>query len=146
MALCSNGGSSSSAVGFLLGIDDREAIVRNGNYALITSGSGYVCVNRSENKLYTGTIRLVFSLFDADASTEANRFLSGVNGAAVYGVNTSSNAPVEDDSSYDFAIGVDPRGGSALTGIISELILYPSDQSTNRTGIESNINNHFEVY
>lgn len=29
---------------------------------------------------------------------------------------------------------------------IKELIIYPSDQSLNRTGIESNINDHFDIY
>jgi hypothetical protein len=31
-------------------------------------------------------------------------------------------------------------------GFISELIFYPSDQSSNRTGIENNINTYFSIY
>jgi hypothetical protein len=31
-------------------------------------------------------------------------------------------------------------------GTIQEVIVYPSDQSTNRTGIEKNINNHYSIY
>ena len=33
-----------------------------------------------------------------------------------------------------------------LEGTIQELILYPSDQTANRAGIESNINNHYTIY
>lgn len=33
-----------------------------------------------------------------------------------------------------------------LDGTIQELILYPSDQSTNREAIETNINNHYTIY
>ena len=39
-------------------------------------------------------------------------------------------------------------GGDALNmdGVWQELIIFTSDQSTNRTGIESNINDHFTIY
>ena len=33
-----------------------------------------------------------------------------------------------------------------LDGVISELLFYNSDQSTNRTAIESNINDHYSIY
>ena len=33
-----------------------------------------------------------------------------------------------------------------LEGTIQELILYPSDQSSDRSGIETNINNHYTIY
>jgi hypothetical protein len=31
-------------------------------------------------------------------------------------------------------------------GYISELIIYDSDQSANRSGIETNINDHYNIY
>ena len=39
-------------------------------------------------------------------------------------------------------------GGSfgSLEGIIQEIIIFDSDQSSNRTGIETNINNHYNIY
>jgi hypothetical protein len=37
-------------------------------------------------------------------------------------------------------------GGSALFGEISEIIIYPSNQSSNRTGIENNINTYYSIY
>jgi len=33
-----------------------------------------------------------------------------------------------------------------LDGYVSEFIIYPLDQSANRTGIETNINNHYSIY
>jgi len=33
-----------------------------------------------------------------------------------------------------------------LDGNIQEIIIYPSDQTTNRTGIETNINSHYNIY
>jgi hypothetical protein len=38
------------------------------------------------------------------------------------------------------------RTGAFLNGKIQELILYPSDQTTNRTDIETNINNYYTIY
>jgi hypothetical protein len=36
--------------------------------------------------------------------------------------------------------------GRLLDGYVSELVVYNSDQSANRTGIESNINTHYSIY
>jgi len=38
------------------------------------------------------------------------------------------------------------RASSYLNGNIQEIVLYPSDQSSNRTGIETNINDHYNIY
>jgi hypothetical protein len=48
-------------------------------------------------------------------------------------------------------INANPRIGSRSLGIgmnnfISELIIYPSDQSSNRTGISDNINDFYSIY
>jgi len=45
-----------------------------------------------------------------------------------------------------FQIGSQQNGNNALNGNIQELILYPSDQSANRTGIETNINTEYTIY
>ena len=46
-------------------------------------------------------------------------------------------------------IGADKAGSGVngeYDGTIQEIIIYDSDQSSNRTGIESNINNHYGIY
>jgi hypothetical protein len=37
-------------------------------------------------------------------------------------------------------------GGYTLQGNVQEIIIYPSNQSSNRTGIETNINTHYNIY
>jgi hypothetical protein len=54
-------------------------------------------------------------------------------------------------ASNTVAINPSPKIGSKVSGIgmnnfISELIIYPSDQSSNRTGIETNINDFYSIY
>jgi hypothetical protein len=43
-------------------------------------------------------------------------------------------------------IGNYPTGGNAWDGNMQELVLWPADQSTNRTGIETDINTYFSIY
>ena len=43
-------------------------------------------------------------------------------------------------------IGEDNDGSPTFTGQFYELLLYNSDQSTNRLGIEANINNQYDIY
>ena len=43
-------------------------------------------------------------------------------------------------------IGYSGNGSEYWTGPIQEIIYYPSDQSSNRVGIETNINNHYNIY
>jgi hypothetical protein len=37
-------------------------------------------------------------------------------------------------------------GGGYYSKKVQEIIIFDSDQSTNRTGIETNINDHFDIY
>ena len=52
------------------------------------------------------------------------------------------------DTPTSVHIGRDPSGGSSayLVGKIQEAIFFNSDQSSNRTDIEKNINTHFKIY
>ena len=73
------------------------------------------------------------------------------NGALVAAASTTSNPIVS--NSFNLVIGVyndSSGGGSATTyshlGNISELVFYGTDQSANRTDIETNINDYYNVY
>ena len=68
----------------------------------------------------------------------------GVNGG---GLNTSTNSTTF-PSVNNIAIGRLRFIGGPLSylGKIQELIIFTSDQSSNRTGIETNINDHFSIY
>jgi hypothetical protein len=56
------------------------------------------------------------------------------------------------NSTFPFLIGAynDVGGGSAgfyfLNGTLSELLIYLSDQSSNRTGLSNNINTYYSIY
>jgi len=42
--------------------------------------------------------------------------------------------------------GIGTVSGRPFSGSLQELIIYSTDESTNRTGIESNINNVYDIY
>ena len=48
-------------------------------------------------------------------------------------------------AALDFTIGI-ASGASAFNGKITEIIVYPSDQSANHAAIEANINNQYDIY
>lgn len=47
---------------------------------------------------------------------------------------------------YNILIGYQDAAATPFVGDISDLIIYPSDQSSNRTAIETNINNFYSIY
>ena len=76
--------------------------------------------------------------------------LNSTTGGKVYenGVNTQSGLPyAQYPMSGETALGARyDVGGSYIDGKIQEFVLYNTDQSTNRTGIETNINDFYSIY
>lgn len=83
---------------------------------------------------------LVTFYIDADNSTAANRLKVGLNGATLLTGNTSTAAPSTANSQLDFTI----YGG--FTAHWQEVIVWNSDESSNRSGIETNINDFYSIY
>lgn len=59
--------------------------------------------------------------------------------------NTDAN-PYNQGSEVFNRIGANDAGSNLMEGTIQELILFDSDQSANRTAIETNINNFYSIY
>ena len=57
---------------------------------------------------------------------------------------SSSNPTM--DGNQGLSIGKGTNNNWDLSGTIQELIFFASDQSSNRTGMETNINDHFSIY
>ena len=64
------------------------------------------------------------------------------------GVTTSTpSSSASVTSATDFVIGTDISSPSdSLNGQIQEIVVFNTGQSANRTGIENNINDHFDIY
>jgi len=107
-------------------------IIWNGSYRF-----GY---GASIDSINLGTPDENNHLFTATAgSTTAEGFIDGLS----KGTQPSTSNALSDQS----FIGAHTSSISyPLNGSISEIIIYDSDQSSNRFKIESNINNHYDLY
>ena len=146
-----NNGGSGGKIGAYFYYDDRAASSRN-NAILLSIYNGNngsrVCDSVVNNIATANQQLLVYNEFNADSATLNDRAISGVDGASAVGANTRSGTPTASDASHDMQIG--NQGGSlsavAFKGAMREVIFYSSDQSTNRSGIETNINDFYSIY
>lgn len=84
---------------------------------------------------------LIESYWDGSTTTVATSYDVYGNDSLISGTNTSGASP------SSFSIGYrNDNNTQYWNGRMSELIIYPSDQSSNRTGIETNINNFYSIY
>lgn len=61
--------------------------------------------------------------------------------------DTDGTAPSSSSSTTSYKIGRNGYSSTAFwQGSIQEVIIYPTDESSNRTGIEGNINDHYAIY
>ena len=118
------------------------------SYEMIMLGSNdYAFFNRSGATIFNtnGVVDFYSAL-----SNSAQTLLS-------YFRNTSNNEVFQDATSVGTNSGITTQTSDydgmatynralAAGGIYQELIIYPSDQSANRTGIESNINTFYSIY
>jgi len=89
--------------------------------------------------LSSATQRTLFSFIKRSGDV-----LIGINGSST----TSTKGSVDFTAGLEnTTIGCSPNGSNRPANMKSaELIIYPSDQSANRTGIETNINTFYSIY
>jgi len=86
-------------------------------------------------------------------NTQALMVVNWASGASALHVNASQRATdtstwtAGGDTNVVFSIGSDGAGEvDYLEGTLQELLVYTTDQSANREGIESNVNNFYSIY
>ena len=102
----------------------------------------YFGYNDSAIKFNLGIATLNEELIELYAGTNANAYRNTIASTQITSATTSI-------TTTDLSIGSYKRGGSLnnyFAGRIKEIILYTSDQSSNRTGIETNINDFYSIY
>jgi len=138
-----NNGTSGGNVGVTFFYDDRTSASRNDGHVTFSGAGGITILNT----ITPNVINLIYNKYDFDNATAANRVRGGINGSADYGNNTTTTAPSAANAAFNLTLGA--TGGSKsvfLLGAVQEIIIYNTDQSTNRTAIETNINNFYLIY
>ena len=118
------------------------------------SNGGYVLRTNTYQVLDAASPFPTITLSGASNTNEHLVYVNAVNGGKVSGAvdggtleQSTSNIEGWTSELYATTIGRRPDSASLyLNGKIKELIHFNSDQSTNRTGIENNINAHYNIY
>ena len=127
-----------------------EAIIGQGSLSSplggawhVTSEIAFRCAGNSiyDDDFIDANLLLLSTLVAASStSADVEMFLDGV---ALGQTGTSSTALDFTTSSANIGVS---SGGAYYDGRIAEIIVYDSDQTANRVGIETNINDHYSIY
>lgn len=142
--LCNNN-SASANIGYMLVTvtNDVRNFTTNGN-------SGQATVYNATNTvpLTTNSLFLINDVTDNGNATASNRSKIYVNNGNALSLNTLTNTPSTADATAEFTIG--SKSGTAkfnyYDGGISQLVIWNTDQSGNRAGITTAINQQFSIY
>jgi hypothetical protein len=145
--LCNNNGTSAN-IGYLLTTfttGDIRNFTTNG-----VAGLSNATVSNQTNTapLTTNSLFLINDETDNGNATASQRSKIYVNNGNALSLNTLTNTPSTANATADLTIG--SKSGSAkfayFDGGISQLIIYNTAQSSNRTGITTAINQQFSIY
>ena len=114
---------------------DRDWVAQNGSSS--TSIKGF---DNNPNLYVNGSLQSVTTRDDVYNALS-------VNGNILYAtINLDINSWDDTSNWYFFGHGGGVSNTFNYSGRVQEWIVFESDQSTNRTGIETNINDHFSIY
>jgi len=120
----------SAAIGALYGANNHSLFTSSTNLLVMNNGTPLI----STNSFSLGTENVVSAISNSALSE------SYVNGVEWASGNSGTNG-----ISGTLYVGRNTIGRT-LDGLITELIIYPSDQSANRPAIETNINSHYDIF
>jgi hypothetical protein len=86
-----------------------------------------------------GNLEKILTGFLNYNDSEAYLYQNGTNVATELNFQLAGNSSNTSSSLVEF-------GSNGFDGTIREIIIYPSDQSANRVAIETNINDHYDIY
>jgi hypothetical protein len=139
----STGGNANNRARIIFGVFQDNKLYTGGrrldtDIGYLQSSTGTI----SDNSQYLQSS--IISYADSDLRQYVNGILDGENLNFQTDGNTDATNS-ENLNSLDITIG---SLGTAnyYNGFLQEMIIYTSDQSSNRTGIEDNINSHYNIY
>ena len=143
--LCNNNAGSAN-FGYTISVETNKNI-----NVFVTKGSpGFPVIdNLSTNTpLTTDSLYLITNHNDTANSTASLRSSIYFNNNSAISNNTRTNSPSTSDASWPLYLGSSNQAPLAnyFDGGMSEIIIYNSNQSANRTGISTNINSYYSIY
>jgi hypothetical protein len=148
--ILNNNSTATNNSGVLIVYDDRASVSRNDNIGFQLTRNvlnDIYTITDNTNKAVANAINLLYIKLDLDNATASNRIKVSINNNAEFGNNTNANAPSANNASFDLRIGVTNSSAILpLNGSWQELIIYNANQSSNKSAIQTNINNFYSIY
>ena len=142
-AIAETNGGGTSNKGFIFGWDDRVSTGENDyGYYQLTAGTGPTGAMRAEAEIsfVTGSQSLLAIEYDWDAG------IFQYQDGSLLDSFVASNTPATGDATNDLSIGsIEGDNTFGLAGTMQELILYNAHDA-NRTGIETNLNDYYQIF
>jgi hypothetical protein len=133
------GGSGPTTIAILpIGFNDSTTQVQYAQSATIRN-----IVTFAKPDKFANNTQYLLSVIGYSNTTQHSM---NINSTPLAVTTTVLNAPDQNFSNSSFYISASSALRRYFIGDLHELILYPSDQSTNRTAIETNINNFYSIY
>jgi hypothetical protein len=146
--LISTSGFSSSSIGYQIGIENRIAVGSPNSLRTVVF-RGIIDPSIENNTVTIGQNQnLYIDIVDADDNIASLRSSHFINNNNVNRTNTSLLLRSLSNSSNNLSIGsFESLSSPSITnGNIQEIIIYSTDQNTNLTGIQTNINTNYAIY
>ena len=153
-----DGAGDQLALSSSISLGDSDFAINLVYRSLLTSSEDYVLFGQSGQsrmRLYDYQVRLYISNVTYDFASSNNfgsQYLytleaDAARGLQVYRDGTATGSELTIASGDDFVQEFIGNGVTRpINGRLQEVIIFNSDQSSNRTGIETNINDHFDIY
>lgn len=113
--------------------DSRSSAARFGTNSALTTFANTSTSEQLQSGIKTSTDRVLY----LDGAQVASDAVAG---------NVDFTSVTQHKIGAITATGGQSIGAAFLNGQINEIIVYNTDQSANRTGIETNINDHYSIY
>jgi hypothetical protein len=112
-----------------------------------SAADGYKLMNSYDNKYYIYAKAGSYLVSNSADTTTSQILLTGMNVAGTMSIYKNGSVVATTLNSWNYTNSIGFIGGGA-SGIyrLQEAVFYNSDQSANRTGIESNINTYYTIY
>jgi hypothetical protein len=109
---------------------------------------GYKLMNTYDNKYYIYAKAGSYLVSNSADTTTSQILLTGMNVAGTMSIYKNGSVVATTLNSYNYTNSIGSIGGGASGSAyrIQEAVFYNSEQSANRTGIETNINTYYTIF
>lgn len=112
----------------------------------ISNGGSNIVINSTTTTISANSQYLNFIIGDPTNSTLNQRSLIYINNSGVNQNNSNSGTASTLDSTFNLQFGTYGNNSGNMNGHFQEVVFWNSNQSSNRTGIQSNINTYYGIY